>query len=208
LDDEELKVLGFTAVPPSQQEKDLAEFMWTGAVFVSHNYEDGPWCRDNIYQRLEKTYGQDTCFLLSNTVGSPQYHLQSIRHSFQVCKTVLIVISQNSPKSKWMKYESRWAIEQKHPVIICLLGDLDPSFLRHEFHETQRPSHSHLPIEFVDFRQNLPAATDTLFALLAQPEFVPEPIHSPFAIFGYRDEFDEWKRQGKPHWLNGRSTVR
>jgi hypothetical protein len=198
----------------SQFQRDAAEFTWTGKPFISHTSPDTDWCEEHIVRPIRATshYWMESCFFLSNASDSKQlqYHLMAIGLSFKFTKTIIVAISNNSLNSAWMRLETRWAIEQSHPVIICLRDDTDPAMFRQEFAEHKRPSYSHLPIEVVDFRKG--GATGQLLSLLEKAEFKPEAIYyyerGGFQYPSFSMQFDTWRKAGKPQWRDGKPIVR
>jgi hypothetical protein len=184
----------------NSDEKDQAEFFWTGKVFVSHTTKDSAWCQHNIVRPINRQFGQDTCFFLNKESGDRmlQNHFQVIIHSFKFTKTVIVTISENSQQSVWMPFETQWAVEQSHPIVLCLKDNTDPSFLRQEFAEFWRPS-SPLPIALIDFREDAARASVDLVSMVGIPEFKPEPLYSDDFLMGATlwPQYREWRARTK-----------
>jgi hypothetical protein len=193
--DEPDKITSHARNALTEYEKDFTEFTFTGKIFISHGSRDHSWCLRDIVDPLHHEYDRNVCVYLNRYSHDNQFikHLNTIEIAAKVVKTFIVVVSTRSLHSKWMPLESRWAIEQAHPIIICSLDETDPSFLREEYASHRRPEHAHLPIEVIDLREK--DATQNLLTMIKRPEFVTDPVYydvsgSPFTL-----EFKEWRTQ-------------
>jgi hypothetical protein len=176
------------------------EFGFLGKVFISHTAPDAEWCEKHIVSMMRREFtrpfNEQSYFFLSK--ASPEWqskasetslpewqrklHFAFVESSFKYAKTVIIVVSENSRQSDWMSAESRWAIKQKHPIIICLRDRIDPTFLRKELRAFP-PDYvyaGNVPVRVVDFSGDPDEAGQALLTLLRMPEFRPEFMDLPF----------------------------
>jgi hypothetical protein len=192
-----------------QFDRDAAEFMWSGKPFISHTIADANWCYAEIVGPLSDEYGNDSCFFVNQKRGfsSTQNHFDTIEIACRVAKTIIIAVSCNSCRSQWMPMESRWAIEQAHPIIICSRDETDPAFLREEYAALRRAEYAHLPIELLDYKRS--DASERFMALMKLPQFKPEPVYAEFLPgSSIAVQMDEWISEGRPRGSDGRPMTR
>jgi len=180
----------------------LAEFMWTGTIFVSHSCTDDSWCRDNIIQPIDQQFGRDYRFYSNSNErqnnGNDDVYFQLIAGALNFAKTVLVISSRNSHGSNWVRFETRAAVQQRHPIILCRIDNTDPADLRDEFADAQRSSFRHLPILLIDFQQDAAIGTQQLLGLLELPEFKPQPLWND-KVWAARagpwmkEQYNEWR---------------
>jgi len=102
-----------------------------GKIFVSHTAADTEFCKRNIIPLLEP-FGVFGHFFLSMATGDPRIvrsYRFMVEYSLFYCKTVLIILSNKSVGSEWCQLEAKWAVEQKHPIIICRVDSSKASVL-------------------------------------------------------------------------------
>jgi hypothetical protein len=104
---------------------------------------------------------------------SAKVYRHLVEYGFYWAKTIVLALSENSLVSHWVKLEAIWAVEQAHPVLVCLMDNTLPSQL-HPGLATERPKSSgYPPIRFIDFREDGPDAQRILDELLRMNEFMP-----------------------------------
>src|ERR1051325_6378782 len=104
---------------------------YRGTFFVSHTAADSAWCKHHIVTPIAYKYGHHSYFFLSSAQDAftVKWHRIAVQSAFVAAKTIVCAVSQRSLLSDWTKLEALWAVEQRHPVIACLIDDADPSFL-------------------------------------------------------------------------------
>jgi hypothetical protein len=165
--------LDFSHHPLKTEErvKRFCEVFYKGKVFVSHTAADTGWCHDHIIPHLGRF---DDYFFLS--WRAPPHlldlHQALVVFAFRSVKTVIAVISTDAIASDWVRLEVKWAIEQKHPVIVCLKDDSNPAELHAALATPETWSISDVPPRrIIDFRQDSGAAERELRRLLQTDEF-------------------------------------
>ena len=153
----------------------FCEFFYKGKIFVSHTSADSNWCSTHIIPHLGRF---DDYFFLSRVSGDGQLneHYALIVSAFRFVKTVIVVVSTASIVSEWVSLEMKWSVEQKHPMIVCLKDQSDPSELHSELAAPETWSLSaNPPRRVIDFRHDTGVAEQELCRLLKTVEFKSEP---------------------------------
>jgi hypothetical protein len=87
-------------------------------IFISHSSADNAFTRELTDQMIEA--GLDL-WVDFNGIQSGDEWLQQIQVNLDVAKMVVIVMSDNAQKSKWVEREALRAMEQKKPIHIALI---------------------------------------------------------------------------------------
>src|SRR5581483_2013739 len=80
------------------------------------------------------------------------------------------LISRESTLSPWVALETRWALEQRHPIIVCQLDHTDPAALDERLAAAVISEAAAGCV--IDFRDAAPAQA-RLRSLLTEPRFAP-----------------------------------
>jgi hypothetical protein len=169
--------------------RDWCEFEYSGQIFISHRSVDAGWCRKHIVQPIELKFGRQHYFFLSAASDPNAKHLHNalVEHAFRFCKTIVIVISQHYLSSDWTNCEAAWAVEQQHPIIVCLKDSTEPA------------ASVHLPIEIIDFRHDPASSENKLLELLGTPVYKPgiAPLYQPSIWGPGLEAFRIWRERKK-----------
>jgi hypothetical protein len=99
-----------------------------GNLFLSHTSADAEWCRRVVLPVIRRTYW--SCFFLS--LGAFPYNPRLVNayrvvveYAFLYSKTVVIAVSEASLRSTWARLEAHWAVDQHHPIIVCMIDDVN-----------------------------------------------------------------------------------
>jgi len=182
--------------------RDWCEFEYSEQIFISHRSVDSDWCANHILRPIESRFGRHSYFFLSGASAEQQRKLHNalVEHAFKFCKTIVIVMSRDYLPSEWTRCEAAWAIEQRHPIIICLKDATRPETVRSEFAAAQRTAHSYLPIELIDFTRDLALAESRLLELIESPAYKPgiAPLYAKQPGVGWGLEaLDAWRKCNK-----------
>jgi TIR domain len=159
--------------------KERCRHFFTGKAFVSHTAADSEWCRRHIVSKIRAEYGYDGCFFLSMAQGSiAEFYRVVVEYSFYFSKTIIFAISERSAQSNWARLEAQWAVEQRHPSILCLVDGTPPARLNPDLEKLSRFS----PSVTVDFSQDESAAEHVLWSTLSREEFAIEPGSFPTEV--------------------------
>jgi hypothetical protein len=171
--------------------KRFCEIFYKGKVFISHTANDTDWCYEHIIPHLGRF---DNCFFLSWKADPHMLdlHRALVVFAFRFVKTVILVASENSRSSDWVRQEVKWAIEQDHPMIICITGAIDPAELHPELSISKIRSSTNPPRRLIDFRNRVGDAESELRNLLQTKEFRIEPDRNQIAVGHLTNWVDQW----------------
>ena len=158
-----------------QDIKEHCRSFFEGQVFLSHTSKDYEFCRKHIVPVLAQ-FGLWSYFFMSIGNAHPQLAMAyrfMVEYSLFYCKTIIFAVSEASARSDWVRLEASWAIEQRHPRIICLLDHTAPEDLHAELAQ-DHPTKDEPPQQIIPFYQDIKAAQATLNGLLYLPAFAPE----------------------------------
>jgi uncharacterized protein YraI len=123
-------------------------------VFISHSSLDREFVEREVITPLN-TNGIETWYS-TDSIRTAEAWERSIREGLKSCDWFLVVMSPNSVASKWVQREVHWAIERREGrVIPVLIEACDPEDLHLGL----------LPIQHIDFRQNIKKAQKKLLAI-------------------------------------------
>jgi hypothetical protein len=94
-----------------------------------------------------------------------------VEYSLFYCKTIIFAVSEASVHSNWVRLETTWAVEQRHPRIICLLDQTAPMDLHIELGQDRRWSLWKPPQRIIPFYEDVPKAQSALSRLLHSKRF-------------------------------------
>jgi hypothetical protein len=160
---------------PREIAKELCRNVFGNKLFVSHTGDDANWCIDTILPVIEKRFGKHSYFFMSLATDAQEANIYRVlvEYSFYWAKTIIIALSAKSLTSHWVKLEAKWAVEQRHPIIICFMDESRPAQLHPGFSEEGQSSQGMRALRFIDFRLDLTDAQKLLDELLQAEEFAP-----------------------------------
>jgi len=121
-----------------------------GEIFISHSSKDNDFTRDLADALIEA--GLDI-WVDFEDIQSGEEWLHAIQDNLDAAKTVVIVMSDNAQKSKWVEREALRAMDQKKPLHVALIEDM--------------PLPLHLvDLQYIDFTQEFAAPAKRLKAAL------------------------------------------
>ena len=153
---------------------DACRLLFSGKIFISHTAADSLWCKTHVVRLVAAAFGYDSFFFLSSadTKHKVETHRVAVTFAFKYTKTIIIALSQRSVRSNWARLEASWAVEQKHPIIICRIDDTDPAVLhpdlgkRRWFDFKARP-----PRTSADFSRDVAVGEKEFTSFLGKKEF-------------------------------------
>ena len=129
-------------------------------LFISHATVDRDFVEDELIGLLH-ALGFDTWFAEENIISSDQWE-RAILEGLKSSDWFVLVMSQASAKSEWVKDEVGWAIEERQDRIIPVLKE-DCNV---------KDIHIRLPrIQHVDYRKDPKKARERLIKLLVDAEY-------------------------------------
>lgn len=128
-------------------------------VFISHSSQDRETVERLIVEPLEQD-GIETWYSKASIQTAKEWEA-SIRHGLESCDWFLLVMSENSSVSEWVKDELWWAIDERPDRIVPVLLDETPASA---FHIRLNR------IQYVDFRQDEAGAQRALVDALRAPK--------------------------------------
>ena len=131
--------------------RERAKWFFTGKIFVSHTSTDHEFCVKYIVPTVSQ-FGVWGHFYLNWKHGLPaEAYRNLVEFALAFSKTVIIVASNNYLKSAWAKLEVRWTVQQKHPIIICLLDDIPLNLIHPKLRTNRWYDICSLPRAVIDF---------------------------------------------------------
>ena len=129
-------------------------------LFVSHTAADGAIYLEFVFPVTQKCF-VDCHFANFATPGAKMYE-ENILKSLALCATFLVIVSERSVHSKWVKFEVDWAIEHRNPnrIIPVITDDANPSRLNGRL----------ATIPVVDLRESRETAFQALLQRLPTPD--------------------------------------
>lgn len=159
-----------------QDIKEHCRSFFEGQVFLSHTSKDHEFCNKYIVPVLDQ-FGLWSYFFMSIGGASPviatAYRFM-VEYSLFYCKTIIFGVSEASVRSDWVRLEARWAVEQRHPRIICLVDRTAPKDLHIELGQNRRWSLLKPPQRIIPFYEDVTTAQSALNRLLHSPAFAHE----------------------------------
>ncbi len=123
-------------------------------IFISHSTQDHEIIEREIVAPL-RAHGLETWFSTDNIRSASEWERQ-IHEGLKKCDWFLIALSPRSVASEWVKREVHWAfIRREDKVVPVMLESCDPDDLHIGL----------LPLQFIDFRQDLAVARERLLAV-------------------------------------------
>ena len=175
----------------AKSEHDEIMIMFAGNLFISHSSYDSGFIEEFILPAVRLAAGK-RYFLLnsplySNLRAGAFRHALWINAAIQTCKTVIAVVSARSVVSDWIKWESRMAQAQRHPIIICQLDRADETCEFVRLIESQAAL-----LRKLDFHSQARSSTQQLLGLLWSPEFSTgpwngRPLGTPYYLMHEHD---------------------
>lgn len=156
--------------------KEHCRSFFEGQVFLSHTSKDHEFCKKYIVPVLDP-FGLWSYFFMSVSGASPAIataYRFMVEYSLFYCKTIIFAVSEASVRSDWVRLEARWAIEQRHPRIICLLDRTAPEDLHIELGHNRRSSLLKPPQRIIRFYEDITRAQSALNRLVHSPAFAHE----------------------------------
>lgn len=134
-------------------------------VFISHSSLDRDFVERQIIAPL-RSHGIETWYSKDSIETAAEWE-KKIREGLRSCDWFLVVMTPRSVASKWVQREVFWAMERREGRIIpVLLETCDPEDLHLGL----------LPIQYIDFRQEVEAARRKLLSIWERDR--AEQIHS------------------------------
>jgi len=162
-----------TGLATEQDIKEHCRSFFEGQVFLSHTSKDHEFCKKYIVPVLEP-FGLWSYFFMSVGGGNPAIataYRFMVEYSLFYCKTIIIAVSAASVRSDWVRLEARWAVEQRHPRIICLLDQTAAVNLHIELGQNRRWSLWKPPQRIIPFYEDVATAQSVLSLLLHSKKF-------------------------------------
>jgi hypothetical protein len=159
-----------------QDIKEHCRSFFEGQVFLSHTSKDHEFCKKYLVPVLDQ-FGFWSYFFVSVGVANPAIataYRFMVEYSLFYCKTIIFAVSEASVRSDWVRLEARWAIEQRHPRIICLLDRAAPEDLHIELGLNRPSSLLKPPQQIIPFYEDMTTAQSALNRLLCSPAFAHE----------------------------------
>lgn len=152
-------------LPASQKQKVKQEF--SDSLFVSHTSYDAHVLTSQIVPFLRQHFRYSVFYENYTTPGS-QFYAPTVGQALLVCKTVLMIVSENLRRSTWMPAEISLASEERKPTIVLRLDSTDlrslhPWFASRDFVKSRRN------VTVVDAVENMESALTTLATLFESP---------------------------------------
>jgi hypothetical protein len=175
--------LGVASDDPETIADELCRRLFDSKLFVSHTGDDARWCLDTVTPVIEKRYGSHSYFFMSLKIdgSSANVYRVLVEYSLFWAKTIVIALSKHSLDSDWVRLEARWAVDQYHPILVCLMDDTSPAQLHAKLADDWRldgrPS-----VRFIDFRRDIQGVQALLDELLQAAEFAPLFFHDDLKI--------------------------
>jgi hypothetical protein len=167
------RVEGDPTLATEEKVSERCRFFFEGRIFISHTASDRAWCLTNIVPIVEAVSGPRNYFFLDVGIANPAIanaYRVLVQYGLYWSKTVAIVVSRESTLSPWVALETRWALEQRHPIIVCQVDHTDPAALDERLAVAVI---SEAPASCViDFRDAAPAQA-RLRSLLTESRFAP-----------------------------------
>lgn len=162
------------AISTEEKISERCRFFFEGRIFISHTAGDRAWCVENIVPIVEEISGPRNYFFLDVGAALPEVanaYRFMVQYGLYWAKTVVIVVSRQAAVSPWVALETQWALEQRHPIIVCRVDDTEPAVL------DGRLAYGHGDGAWgcvVDLGDSAPARM-RLRSLLSEARFAPVP---------------------------------
>jgi hypothetical protein len=156
-----------------QNIKEHCRSFFEGQVFLSHTSKDHGFCRKYIVPILDR-FGLWSYFFMSVGIANPAIataYRFMVEYGLYYCKTIIFAVSEASVRSDWVRLEARWAVEQRHPRIVCLVDQTAPEDLHIELGQNCRGSLMKPPQRIIPFDKDVSTAQSVLNRLLHSPAF-------------------------------------
>lgn len=134
-------------------------------LFISHSTADRQFIEEELAGLL-RALGFDIWYSKDSIETAEQWE-QAIRRGLESSKWVVVLLSPRAARSRWVKAEISWAMEERTENLIPLLL------------EECNPLDFHLQlaqIQYIDFRDNLRWARERLINLLVEHEYKPKSL--------------------------------
>jgi len=156
-----------------RQIREHCRSFFEGQIFLSHTSKDHDFCKECIVPVLAQ-FGLWSYFFMG--IGGADALIVNayrfmVEYSLFYCKTIIFAISEASVRSDWVRLEARWAIEQRHPRIICLLDGTPPGELHTALEPSAEEPSLQPPQRVIHFYEDIAKAQSTLDGLLHSPAF-------------------------------------
>jgi hypothetical protein len=152
--------------------------MFAGNIFISHSSIDDTFINKFIIPSVRRAAGGHYFFLNTSRYATHRegkfQHALWISAAIEACKTVILVVSVNSARSDWVKWECHTAQIQKHPIIVCEIDTTKVDPLCPCGFETVFTSRVN-PVRLLEFHSQPLKARQELLEILQLPAFSVGP---------------------------------
>jgi hypothetical protein len=161
----------FPELAKAKSEREEFSIAFAGHVFISHSSFDSRFIERFILPSVLDAAGKHYFMLNTSSYSSVRrgdfQHAMWVSGSLEGCKTVIVVVSANSRRSDWVKWEYHAAQMQRHPTIIC---SIDATGLG-EFNGLATTA----PLQIINFHLNPTKSSRYLSQILKLPAYSVGP---------------------------------
>jgi hypothetical protein len=145
------------------------------ATYFSVTSADAAWCQRVLLPVIRRTCS--SCFFLSLGAFPDNPRLVNayrvvVEHAFLYSKTVVIAISGASLKSAWARLEAHWAVDQRHPIVVCRIDNVSLARLNRGLALRQWLPVFYPPFATIDFFRDEGSAQRQLDEVLQRTPFL------------------------------------
>jgi len=143
-----------------------AKRLLENGLFVSHSGKDSQRIRDEILPIVERSFALERYFFHNRQSGGAESYKQLVWAALHYCDKFFVAVSRNSIQNEWVLAEVEWAIEQKRPIVCCLLDHESAAKMHPMLRKPSRHTRGVSKIWAVEFRSGSKREQKSLAAAL------------------------------------------